>query len=123
MLVRSHDWFLRVSGAIALALGLGSCSRFLDALVTNPCEVPIRVRFWDGSSSPPDPADWVSATTVPGSSSSRVTDVFSQTGPHQATVEVTVGGQVTELRVEVTEEDPVEVALPQELCPETVPGG
>jgi hypothetical protein len=37
---------------VVLALLMVSCSRFLDAIVTNACDVPIEVAFWGGDDPP-----------------------------------------------------------------------
>jgi len=63
---------IKFVAAIFATLTLTSCSRYLDALVCNPCAQPARVSFGGMNG-----AHWDSETGVPAESAVRVANVMS----------------------------------------------
>jgi hypothetical protein len=102
----------RVGLALTLAgvaLSLSACSKFLDAIVFNPCPHVLEVRF-------PGREGFGNALAVEPESTRRVRDVIADVG-RDATVRVELrDGSSEEVVAPDTDDDPVPVLIPARFC-------
>lgn len=107
--------YVRLIALAVATLLLPACSDYKDALVVNPCEGQIRVRFgqYEGADNPA----WERRTprTIPPMTTQLVKSVFADVGPDEYAVLVDVNGTRTLIHVADVGET-ILVPVPGSLC-------
>lgn len=94
---------------------LAACTRMTDAIVVNPCTLPVTVRL---SSRPTPPIEtWNAEVSVTAGGVARVRDAFIKGGAEPYTAEFGFGDETLIRQVESLPNDPVIVKLDAKDCP------
>jgi hypothetical protein len=95
-----------------------ACSRYFDALITNPCPGAVEVGFWAGRAPTPDESASIVFHEIPAHVSEfRVNDSVAAPEGWPGGFAVLRAGSIYRLLVvPPTDSDPVRVEIPDDLC-------
>jgi hypothetical protein len=105
-------------GSILALLAFSSCSFSKDALVINPCDVPLRVWLSGRTAPPQDLGLWNVVVTVSPDSRKLVEGAFIDVPDVQQDLWARVKAPGSEARVlkVIEAEEPVPVQIPESVC-------